>query len=202
MTKPKVTYFDFPGSRGEEVRLAMWVAGVDFDDNRISGATWSDLKPRTPFGSLPMFELEGRPPLAQVNAILVYIGREYGLHPKDNWEAAQHEALMGAVEDLRNNVVPATRIKDPEASLAARKELATNYLPQWGSYVERRLGAGPFVAGANISVADIKLYMGVKWFTSGGIDHVPADVFAPFPKLSGIAQAVAKHPRIVAWYAR
>jgi glutathione S-transferase len=202
MAKPKVTYFDFPGSRGEEVRLALWVAGVDFDDNRIGFQAWTDLKPTTPFGSLPTFELEGKPVLAQVNAILGYIGREYGLLPKDNWEAAQHEALMNAVEELRINVFPATRIKDPEASLAARQELANNYLPKWGANIERRLGAGPFVGGETISVADIKLYMGVKWFSSGGIDHVPKDVFAPFTKLSGIEQAVAKHPRIVAWYAR
>jgi glutathione S-transferase len=58
------------------------------------------------------------------------------------------------------------------------------------------------VAGESLSVVDIKLYMGVRWFSSGGIDHVPKDVFAPFEKLSGIEQAVAKHPRIVAWYAR
>lgn len=202
MAKPKVTYFDFPGSRGEEVRLALWCAGVDFDDNRINGAAWPDLKPTTPFGSLPTLELEGRPVLAQVNAILVYIGREYGLHPKDNWEAARHEALMSAVEDLRHNVVPAIRIKDPEASLAARLELANNYLPTWATFIERQLGDGPFVAGETLSVADIKLYIGARWFSSGGVDHVPKDVFAKFPKLSGIEQAVAKHPRIVAWYSR
>lgn len=202
MAKPKVTYFDFPGSRGEEVRLALWIAGVDFDDNRVSTSSWLELKPKTPFGSLPVLEIEGRQPLAQVNAILVFIGRMHDLHPKDNWEAAQHEALMGAVEDLRANVIPATRIKDPEASLAARKELANNYLPQWGRNIERRLGSGPFVAGDKISVADIKLYLGVRWFTSGGVDHVPKDVFAPFEKLSGVAQAVANHPRVLAWYAR
>jgi glutathione S-transferase len=202
MAKPKVTYFDFPGSRGEEVRLALSVAGVDFEDNRIDGAKWAELKPTTPFGSLPTFELEGRPVLAQVNAILVYIGREYGLHPKDNWEAARHEALMGAVEDLRHTVMPQLRIKDPEASLAARKDLAENYLLQWGDNIERQLGEGPFVAGGAISVADIKLHLGVRWFASGGVDHVPKDVFARFTKLTRVAQAVAEHPRIVAWYAR
>jgi glutathione S-transferase len=202
MAKPKVTYFDFPASRGEEVRLALAAAGVDFDDNRINGAGWAELKPKTPFGSLPTFELEGRPVLAQVNAILVYIGREYGLHPKDNWEAARHEALMGAVEDLRHTVGPVTRIKDPEASLAARKELVADYLPRWAANIERQLGNGPFVAGETLSVVDIKLYIGARWFSSGNVDHIPKDVFAPFEKLSGIEQAVAKHPRVVAWYAR
>ncbi len=202
MAKPKVTYFDFPGSRGEEVRLALWIAGVDFDDNRIPSTAWPDLKPKTPFGSLPTLEIEGRQTLAQSNAILVFIGRSHGLHPKDNWEAAEHEALMSAVEDLRANVVPVIRNQDKEASLAGRKELATNYLPKWGANVERRLGSGPFVAGQNISVVDLKLYMAVRWFSSGGVDHVPKDVFAPFEKLSGVAEAVANHPKVLAWYAR
>jgi prostaglandin-H2 D-isomerase / glutathione transferase len=32
MSMPKVTYFNFAGSRGEEVRLALVIAGVAFDD--------------------------------------------------------------------------------------------------------------------------------------------------------------------------
>ena len=59
---------------------------------------------------------------------MVYIGREYGLHPKDNWEAAEHEALMCAVEELRGVVMPVLRIKDPEASKQARTELAAAHM--------------------------------------------------------------------------
>ncbi|PRQ04642.1 hypothetical protein ENSA5_06470 [Enhygromyxa salina] len=205
MTKPKVTYFDFPGSRGEEVRLALHLTGVEFEDNRIKGPSWAELKPTTPFGSLPVFEVPGRPPLAQVNAILVLIGREHGLHPSDNWEAARHEALMCAVEELRGTVAPVLRIKDPEESRAAREELATGYLPSWGGYVERQLAQlsdGPFVAGADISVVDLKLHMASKWFSSGTVDHVPTDVFADYPRLTGVEKAVKEHPKIVAWYAR
>ena len=40
MTKPKLTYFDIPTSRGEECRLALHVAGVAFEDNRIRHAAW------------------------------------------------------------------------------------------------------------------------------------------------------------------
>jgi prostaglandin-H2 D-isomerase / glutathione transferase len=201
MSKPKLTYFNFAGSRGEEARLALHLAGVDFDDNRFSG-NWPELKPTTPFGALPVFELEGRKPLAQSNAILVYIGREYGLHPRDNWEAAHHEALMCAVEELRAVVSTALRVSDPEAKLAARTELADGYLKQWAGFVERQLGQGPFVGGSEISVADLKLHMAVKWFTSGVIDHVPITVFAEFPKLTGVAQAVAAHPKIIEWNAK
>lgn len=206
MPKPKLTYFDFAGSRGEECRLALYLAGVDFEDNRIDRASaWPKLKPDTPYGSLPTLEIEGRGTLAQSQALLVYIGREHGLHPRDNWQAAQHESLMCAVEDLRANVKPSLRISDPDQKKRAREQLASDYLPRWATHVERvltGLGAGPFVAGEAINVADVKLYIGARWFSSGTIDHVPSTIFADFPRLVGVERAVANHPKIVEWYAR
>ena len=205
MPKPKLTYFDFAGSRGEECRLALYLAGVEFDDNRIKGPSWPELKERTPYGSLPTLEIDGRGTLAQSNAILTFIGRGHGLHPRDNWEAARHEELLCAVEDLRAVVSPTLRIADAEEKQRVREELASGFLPRWGANVERVLasmGPGPFVAGDAIHVVDIKLYMGVRWFSSGNVDHVPADVFGPFPRLTGVERAVAAHPKIVEWYAR
>ena len=35
MSKPRLTYFDFAGSRGEECRIALHLAGIDFDDVRV-----------------------------------------------------------------------------------------------------------------------------------------------------------------------
>src|SRR5262249_32438814 len=91
MSKSKLIYFDAPVSRGEEGRLALHIAGVDFEDVRVKAADWQALKPNTPFGGLPVFEMPGCAPLAQSNAILVFIGRRHGLHPKDDLEAAYHE---------------------------------------------------------------------------------------------------------------
>src|SRR6476469_1216412 len=99
MSKPRLIYFDAPASRGEECRLALHVAGVDFEDVRIKRGDWPALKPKTPFGSLPVLELPGQPPLAQSTAIMTLIGRRHGLHPSDLFEAARHEAIMQHAED-------------------------------------------------------------------------------------------------------
>lgn len=93
-------------------------------------------------------------------------------------------------------------IKDEAAKKAARETVATEYLPRWAGYAERQLGDGPFLSGAKLNVADIKLYMGVRWFRSGVVDHIPATVFDPFPKLLRHHDAVANEPRIAAWRAR
>lgn len=203
MSKPKLTYFDASVSRGEECRLALHLANVDFIDNRIAGPAWPELKPTTPFGSLPVLELEGQPPLAQSNAILALIGRRHGLHPEDAFEAARHEALMCHVEDLRAHVSPILRITDPTERKAAREALASGFLQNWAGFTERQLRSdGPFIAGAKLHVADLKLYLAVRWFASGGVDHVPTTVFAAFPKLTRVFEAVRDEPRVKAWYAK
>jgi glutathione S-transferase len=201
MPKYKLTYFDFSGSRGEECRLALFVAGVDFEDNRISNEAWQALKPTSPYGALPILELAGRPPLAQTNAILAYVGRSHGLHPSDPWEAARHEAILAAGEELRVAIGPSGKLTDPAEKQKAREELASGYLQTWGSHLERQI-SGPFVAGERIQVADIKLFQIITSFKKGVLDHIPTTVFSAFPKLEGVYEAVARHPKIVEWRAR
>jgi glutathione S-transferase len=202
MTKPKLTYFDAPVSRGEECRLALHVAGVDFEDDRVKQAEWPAVKAAAPYGAVPVFTVEGHPPIAHSNAILVLIGRQHGLHPKDNFEAARHEGMMAFVEEMRHHVGPTMRIKDEAEKKTAREAIAKDYLPKWSAYAEKQLGDGPFLSGTQLFVADIKLYMGVRWFRSGVVDHIPASVFDAFPKLVRHHDAVAADARIAAWRAK
>lgn len=201
MSKPRLIYFDAPVSRGEECRLALHLAGVDFEDVRIDRADWPQMKGKMPYGALPVLELPGHAPLAQTNAILVLIGRRHGLHPSDDFEAARHEGMMQHVEDLRATVGPTLRLTDAEKK-PAREALVAGFLPAWAGATERNILAGPFFAGAKISVVDIKLYKAVDWFNGGKVDHVPATIFAGYPKLTGIYDAVRNHPGVKAWYAK
>ena len=121
MSRPILTYFDFPGGRGEAARLAFQIAGAEWVDNRFSGE-WPEKKPTTPFGGLPTLEVPGLGILSQSNAILSYIGREHGLLPSDSWETARHEALMNAVEELRAQV--ATTARDDEDEVGFEVEPA------------------------------------------------------------------------------
>ena len=202
MTKPKLFYFDAPVSRGEECRLALHIAGVPFEDVRVKNDEWAARKPTTPFGSLPVLELPGHPPLAQTNAILVLLGRRHGLHPADDFEAARHEAMMAHVEDLRGAVGPTMRISDEAAKKKAREELSASYLPTWAANAEKQLGDGPFFAGGKLHVVDLKLHLAVRWLTGGKLDHIPASIFSAYPKLLRASDAVRDDARVKAWYAK
>lgn len=201
MTKPKLSYFDSPTSRGEECRLALFVAGVDFEDNRIPRAAWPALKPTTPFGGVPVLEMEGKRPVSQANAILGYVGRRYGLLPADEWEAFRLESLVEAAEELRMTITATFGIADAVELQRRRAALADGPIRQFGVNMERQI-TGPFAGGAAISIADIKLFVVVGWLKKGVLDHIPADVLDSFPKLQGVFANVAAHPKVVEWYAR
>jgi glutathione S-transferase len=201
MNKPRLIYFDAPVSRGEECRLALHLAGIDFEDVRIAGSAWPAMKEQTPYGSLPVLELPGKPPLAHSNAILVLIGRRHGLHPADDFEAARHEGMMQHVETLRAIVSPTIRMGEAEKK-AAREALVADFLPAWGRAAERNIFGAPFFGGEKINVVDLKLHMAVRWFIGGKVDHIPATIFAGYPRLTAVYEAVRDHDGVKSWYAK
>ena len=201
MTKPRLIYFDAPVSRGEECRLALHVAGIDFDDVRVKSADWPAMKTQTPYGAMPVLELPGKPALAHSNAILALIGRRHGMHPADDFDAAQHEAMLQHVEDMRFVVGPTLRMGEAEKK-TAREALVAGFLPAWASAAERNIAGSPFFAGAKLHVVDIKLHMAVRWFIGGKVDHIPATIFDAYPKLMAVYAAVRDHAAVKAWYAK
>jgi prostaglandin-H2 D-isomerase / glutathione transferase len=131
---------------------------------------------------------------------MVLIGRRHGLHPPDDVEAARHEGMMQHVEDLRAHVSPTLRMGEAEKK-AAREALVAGYLPAWAASTERNI-AGPFFGGEKVNVVDLKIHMAVRWFSGGKLDHVPATIFAGYPKLIGVHDAVRDHAGVKSWYAR
>jgi glutathione S-transferase len=201
MTKPKLTYFDAPVSRGEECRLALHLAGIDFDDVRINAAAWAAMKEDTPYGGLPILELPGHRPLAHSNAILAMIGRLHALHPSEAFEAARHEGMMQHVEDLRGVVGPTIRMAEPEKK-AAREAIVAGFLPAWARSAEKNILGEPFFGGAKLNVVDLKLHMAVRWFIGGKVDYIPATIFSRCPKLVRVHDAVRDDPGVKSWYAK
>jgi glutathione S-transferase len=124
------------------------------------------------------------------------------LHPKDDFEAARHEAMMHYVEDLRAAISPTLRISDVAEKKRAREELAASFLPTWGANAEKQIGEGPFFAGATLHVVDLKLHMAVRWFAGGNVDHIPVDALSRFSKLARVHDAVRDDARVKAWYAK
>lgn len=198
MAAVKLSYFNFSGGRGEDCRLALHMAGVPFEDDRIDPKDWPAQKASTPFGGIPVLEIEGEGVLSQSNAILGLIGTRHGLLPENDFEAARHRAVLNAVEDLRC-VVNRTSLIPEEERKSAREEVARGYMRSWAEDLEMQI-RGPFVGGDQISVADLKVFVVVGSYKRGTLDHFPTDYFDSHEKISGLYDAVMRHPKVATWY--
>ena len=80
----KLYYFDLYG-KAECIRMALTLAKVDFEDIRVTGDSWKELKAseKCAFGQVPVLELADGTCLHQTTAIMNYIGAKYNLRPQD-----------------------------------------------------------------------------------------------------------------------
>jgi glutathione S-transferase len=201
--KLKLTYFDMHAGRGEVARIALFIAGVDYEDHRVKYQDWPALKLRTPFGTIPVLEIDGQE-VAQSNGINRLVGKLTGLYPDDPIQAAFCDEAMDAVEDVSAALVASFAIKDEEEKKAKRRELAdgplTFYLERVQSRLETR--GGEFFADGRLTVADLKVYLWIRHLKSGKLDHIPTDLpDRVAPKLVAHHDRVKAHPKVSAYYA-
>jgi glutathione S-transferase len=102
MPSIKLTYFDLR-ARAEPARLILAQAGQKYDDVRLPApwdniAPWQEMKPKTPFGQLPVLCFDGVE-IAQSMAVARFLGREFGLAGATNVENALMDAAVDAISD-------------------------------------------------------------------------------------------------------
>lgn len=105
--KLKLLYFKFKG-RAEPVRLALHIAGLPFEDCRLSSEEFVAIQDTLPFGQLPVLEVDGEL-LAQSVGILHYVGRLTGTYPEDPLAALRCDEIGLSVDDIQAKVITCRR---------------------------------------------------------------------------------------------
>jgi glutathione S-transferase len=203
MPKLKLTYFDFDGGRGEPARLALHIGGIAFEDIRIAGKDWPAYRDKAPFLALPTLEVDGQV-LSQSNSINRYVGKMSGLYPKDDLQAFLCDEVMDAAEDIGVRIGQTMALSD-DAKKKAREELVGGPLTRYLEQFQARLTAagGEFFADRRLTVADLKIFMLIRWLRSGTLDYIPKDlVDRVAPQLLKHFERVANHPKIGEYYQR
>ncbi len=202
MSSYKLTYFDFDGGRGEPIRIAFHMAGIDFEDNRISFAEFGEMRQSTRFNSVPVLEIDGVE-VAQSNALSRYVGKIAGLYPDDSLQALYCDEVLGALEDLSHYIVRTFGLKDEELRLA-REKLVDGWLSVYLRGLDALLarGGGEYFAGNGLTIADLRTFVQIRSLRSGNLDHVPKDIVQRLaPGLVEHQARIESDPRVVAYYA-
>ncbi len=89
-------------AKGIGPALVLEYSGIEWKGNKdlgFHGGLWADLKPKTPFGQLPMLTLPNGEIVAQTTAIINYIGKIAGTEGSGR-DYALSQMLIGEAEDL------------------------------------------------------------------------------------------------------
>ena len=191
--KVKLTYFNLRG-RAEPTRMLLAYGGIEYEDCRVTPGfvdptEWMALKPKTPYGSLPLLEWNGEC-LAQSMAIARFVAKEVGLAGRCNMECAQVDEIVDAVNDLGVAGAQAMFSKDDEKI----KKFMTETVPNGLTQLEKRLvgRGGQYFVGNAFSWADLMLFN----LCSGFPDQ---SILNKFPKIKNLAGRVGEIPNIKRW---
>ena len=197
----RLTYFNFPFWRAETSRLALHMGGIEFEDVRLGGDDFRAKKAAGdfPYGQVPIWEVDGKV-VAQSVAIAKFCGKLSGLYPKDDDLAAlQVDEFLDAAAQITSLVNPSMREKDPEKRTALREELGTKTFPHWLGLLEKRMGAGDYLVGDTLTVADLAIWRLMGWLTGGVLDGIPKDLLEAHNRLEAHFKYIDEREDIRAW---
>jgi glutathione S-transferase len=219
MTKIKLTYFDIEGA-AEPTRLALALAGQEFEDVRVSFADWKDLKPKTPYGQLPLMNIDDGPVQTQSGAMLRWVGTACSetLYPRDKVYAI--EEAMGVVGDLISAFQPClymamspqkygrpegfqTTEEGKELIKTMRENFVKNDLPNFLGRIEGLLekGGTQWIAGTDEpTIADCFAIPQLRNLTRGYLDHIDPKSLETHPKVMEYVKRFCDLPQIKGRY--
>ena len=94
----KLYYFPAKG-RAELIRWIFAQVGVPYEDKMIDGEEWAAFKPKTPYGSMPVLDIDGKL-LAGSGGIARYLAEEFGLAGSNAIENCELSSLYDVMEEL------------------------------------------------------------------------------------------------------
>lgn len=193
MPNYKLTYFDARG-RAETIRFILAAAGAKYEDHRLKGESWPEIKPTMPFGTVPILEVNGKV-IPQSNTICRFLAKEMGLAGKNAFEQALVDGMADVITDIREKGIDVMFEKDD----AAKEERMKNFKEKICAvtlanidklFTENENGEG-WLVGKAMSWADLHFY------TSCDLaKRLDPDVLKDFPKLEALYQRVAEQEKI------
>lgn len=202
MPKYTLTYFDGRGF-AEVSRWLFAAAGQPFDDVRLSHdgerEDWKKLKPTTPFGQLPVLDVDGFK-LCQSSTIALYLADEFGFAGKNKLERARIHMICDCLSDVAKNIFPILITQDASKKTELKEkfevELKTAF-ENFEKFVTANGDTGYFV-GDKATLADYSFSVNVDRLKDIQLEsHLDN-----FPKLKQLDENVRADPKIAEWIAK
>lgn len=195
----KLIYFDTPG-RAEASRLILAIGKIPYEESPVTPATWPEVKAKMPFGQVPVLQLDDGTMLAQSGAIERYCAKLAGLYPKDPLTAAFGDMACLFISDTFNLLAPSFSMP-AEEKIKTRRELVSGKIKDNLLMLAKHMEKRTYVAGQELSWADIVVFCYLGWFKGGAVDGIPTTVLDEYPVLAAFFNRIAGEQPVKEHYA-
>ena len=176
----------------EETGAPYQARRLDFSQSEQQSADYRRVNPK---GRVPAL-VTSRGTLTETPAILTWLGQSYpdaGLLPSDRFAFAKLQEVMAylcsTVHVSHAHKRRGWRWSDDPAVVAALSVKVTQNMADHFAYLEARFD-GPYVMGAQFTVADPYLFVIAGWLEGDGVD------IAGFPGIAAHFADIAKRPSV------
>ncbi|XP_055346023.1 glutathione S-transferase 1-like [Paramacrobiotus metropolitanus] len=195
MPNYKLMYWEGARGRGEYVRLLLTAIGQKWEEVPVAFQDWPSLKSNTPFGQLPILEVDGQK-LAQTSAIVNFLARRYGLAGENEWEQALVESVVAATSDIFTAMGKV--VMSPEGQKATegqkyQQEIFNPALKYWEKFISEH-GTNGYTVGNKITAADIAIYNVLD--STLLLNLTTKDFIDGFPKVKEVVNKVRSHDKL------
>ena len=193
----KLYYFNAKG-RAESIRFIFAQAGVQYEDIRLNQEQWAEFKPKTPYGQMPVLEVDGKMRLAGSGPIERFVAEQHELAGSNAFENADIASILDVIDDLGHKCIPYFFEKDEARKAELKKELEETHIPKYLGVLEKRAAANNsadgWIYGSKVTYADFGVYL-----MSGYVQVVVPNVLDNYPALKKLYDSVEKLPNIAKW---
>ena len=189
MPQYKLTYFNARG-RAEVSRLIFAQVGVEYEDKRVSFEEWGQLKPQTPFGYMPILEVDGKV-LSGSGPIARFLAERYGLAGTNDVENAEIAGIADHFKDFTAEYIKWSYEKDEARKAEIKKKLDEEITPKYLTNFEKQITADGWLYGSKVTYVDLLFF--------DFSPHIPEGMLPKYPGLKALIEKVEVLPNIAKW---
>ncbi|XP_017767975.1 PREDICTED: glutathione S-transferase-like [Nicrophorus vespilloides] len=190
----KFTYYPLKGL-GEPIRFLMRYGGVEFEDDRFVIDDWPKIKPKMPFGQVPVLTVKGKQ-YHQSTALARFFARKVHLVGNDEWEDLEIDQVVDAINDLKSKMI--LYFYETDAAIKhSRKgplyeETLPFYLKRFDNLARENHG---YLACKRLTWADV-YFVAILDYLNYMMDM---DITGKYPNLETVKRNVLSVPAIKDW---
>ena len=170
---------------------------MEYEDKRLTSEQWTELKPKSPTGVLPVLEVDGKM-YPGSGPIARFVAERYGVAGTNDLENLEIAGIVDTIGDCQSKLWPAFFEKNETRKAELMKEARETHIPKCLGILEKLAGAnnsaGGWLCGPKVTYADLTFFV-----VSGYISKAAPDVFDKYPALKKLITSIENLPNIAKW---